>query len=777
MQPEPMSLEQLEQILDKNETVAPSTIDAIEYHAAKLGHRVTDNYEALNMIVLRHELLIRKRWIKMSRHKRRALLLAIMPHMPQDHLSQALTSTIPFINLKSLTQSRPLLAFINARGRKLPWTFACIEEEFLVLGRTVPCTDLEFCEGVGIMFSRDPDPATYGKIIRDRLPGQDSRATEDYFEMCARSSIRVLKMQEYILSFLVQCITAILHDIPWEQLFDHPIQDEPPPVDLLEDDEIGHATFSNVLLAAPYLGWDSVNFVRLQGYVSAILDAQKEHIRAMREDPGYFADTLWEFEQHAPYKDQDALLQPFQRGSIDRYQSACMMYILDEAYSMFSFWTEIDRRVAQLPDVLKSDMSLHDQAHIVGEARLAVKSTKNVLMTKLDNVTFNAPRIREFLHPKTNTETGEVHFVPKKPFSSAQRDLVDELSGMSTLSTPALVSLALERLDHRLRTSPEATSMMSSRLLNLITDTSVLSECLRQFSLWEKSPKVAAERCHHTCTYQLMLSEVEEFQQWNKKIHDYAVPMGIVQPFREKLNYPVHKRRTRENVNAVRQAEANLDQLWAMIDEYFEKQTGVSQHRLIRECLQEGGDVYRTPPWVDPVAIKLTPKEKPEYVYQPLSRMVHSKTLEITGAFDRMAIEEKTKAKTRGDTITVAHDLAALPPDSNATATPQPTILVDQRAHKVFKTLFHTPTSETGDLPKGVKWVEFKRAMARVGFSVEKLQGSAWQFAPGDALDADRNIQFHEPHPGSDIPYIMAKRFGRRLARVYGWSGDTFKLG
>jgi YbbR domain-containing protein len=41
-------------------------------------------------------------------------------------------------------------------------------------------------------------------------------------------------------------------------------------------------------------------------------------------------------------------------------------------------------------------------------------------------------------------------------------------------------------------------------------------------------------------------------------------------------------------------------------------------------------------------------KKQIDYEYQPLSRMVHNKTLEITGAFDKMSGEEKAKTKTRG---------------------------------------------------------------------------------------------------------------------------------
>jgi hypothetical protein len=66
--------------------------------------------------------------------------------------------------------------------------------------------------------------------------------------------------------------------------------------------------------------------------------------------------------------------------------------------------------------------------------------------------------------------------------------------------------------------------------------------------------------------------------------------------------------------------------------------------------------------------------------------------------------------------------------------------------------------------------------MVRLGFSAEKLQGSAWQFSPSSTSDVDRGIHFHEPHPDSAIPYIMARRFGRRLERVYGWNSDTFTL-
>jgi hypothetical protein len=136
-----------------------------------------------------------------------------------------------------------------------------------------------------------------------------------------------------------------------------------------------------------------------------------------------------------------------------------------------------------------------------------------------------------------------------------------------------------------------------------------------------------------------------------------------------------------------------------------------------------------------------------------LSRVVHNKTLQITGAFDKLSIEEKDKPKTRG----TAHEDTDPGGDTTLQVAdmqphdPPKTVIVDPRTHKVLKTISYTPTPEMGDLPKAVKWAVFTQAMVRLGFAIEELQGSAWQFTPGDSSKAERNIQFHEPHPDSDI--------------------------
>ncbi|ROV86853.1 hypothetical protein VMCG_10877 [Cytospora schulzeri] len=70
---------------------------------------------------------------------------------------------------------------------------------------------------------------------------------------------------------------------------------------------------------------------------------------------------------------------------------------------------------------------------------------------------------------------------------------------------------------------------------------------------------------------------------------------------------------------------------------------------------------------------------------------------------------------------------------------------------------------------------DFLHALTCTGFTAEKLYGSVWQFRP-TALDVERSIQFHQPHPRGKIPLRIARRHGRRLNRAYGWFGGMFVL-
>ena len=146
---------------------------------------------------------------------------------------------------------------------------------------------------------------------------------------------------------------------------------------------------------------------------------------------------------------------------------------------------------------------------------------------------------------------------------------------------------------------------------------------------------------------------------------------------------------------------------------------------------------------------------------------------ERTITHDAPLTGKKTKAKTRG--IARARGPLSRPEEESPSDSmdEQPTFFLDNRALKVMKTIFYTPSSNAN--PGEVSWTDFLHAMVSTGFRPEKLYGSVWQFSP-ERLDVERSIQFHEPHPVAKIAFRNARRIGRRLNQAYGWYVATFLL-
>jgi hypothetical protein len=240
----------------------------------------------------------------------------------------------------------------------------------------------------------------------------------------------------------------------------------------------------------------------------------------------------------------------------------------------------------------------------------------------------------------------------------------------------------------------------------------------------------------------------------------------LAMPQYRQFDYPVDKKRTKQNTEIIIAAEKNLDLFWSKFDANWRRLAG----KNIDNCMgdhtprQRGQKIERTPPWVEPI------KEP-----KPLanSRLPEPKQWTDTDTKDeKIPTKSKQKVKTKGTGQVDTENSASVTP--SAEPDKQPTFKVDASALKVFNTLFFTPGQPKA--PGEIPWVDFLRAMASTGFGAQKLYGSIWQFTP-TKLDVERSIQFHEPHPAVKIRFTHARRMGRRLARAYGWHGGMFELG
>lgn len=313
-------------------------------------------------------------------------------------------------------------------------------------------------------------------------------------------------------------------------------------------------------------------------------------------------------------------------------------------------------------------------------------------------------------------------------------------------------------------------TLISPLVASQLSSLTVVSECLHQlylFKLWSRKIEDDMEINNNALTkaYQAAFKDWSPFlaiKFEGSQVYKYADPTDA------KFGYPVHRRHNKQNTAILREAEANLDASWNAVDQHY-KSKGIakSQHDLVAHLLRSDRAIQRTSEWIERGRSKSAITEEREHAYKPFSTVFHDATKQVTGTFDRASLSDKApKVKARGTAAPTSDEepQPGIAHESNEVAS---TFDVDKRAHKVFRSLFHSPNNP--DTPGEIPWPDFFHAMVSIGFSAEKLHGSAWSFTP-QTLDVslDRSIQFHEPHPSNKIPFFMAGRHGRRLARAYG---------
>ncbi|RMZ73167.1 C2H2 and C2HC zinc finger [Pyrenophora seminiperda CCB06] len=696
-------------------------------------------------------------------------------HEKELNVEQSLFSDAkwwPYINLEDLAKPKCLLTFLNTRGRNPPMAFALTE---LMFSPLILAEMLSGKLGLGhnrhvMYFSKVPDPALYGKVSATARTVEKYNINEDGLECCPRFGLPILHIQNRIYQFLVACSQLILHDMNEDTLLRGQIQEQPPTSDVKLYIDAGQTHNSDLHMVASYRNRGSIDFVKLLGYFNALYTSAKDHILALREDPSYFADWFAEIADHSPKMILDVHNSVHSALDSPEVLMGKAHDIIIEAYMGFTMWKQLYEMAEKL---VNASQLPQDElfSRLVAQFGRRVQKASVLLSKMLNGYHAAAPNIRK-LYVRTNDSLTN----PKIGFKPGEKCTLDQywlLISFRRIYQNEKDPHSAEKLYHMLdnvatimRKSRPAKDLMSPRLSDLFAQLSIVGECQMDCELWYKTPQ--GHQVDRTVPHS------DEFSHnWIYQIHGCQLPVQSANPFRGKLAYPIHKVRNRKNVKIMRAAEASLDKFWDCVDRFYESEDKKGQHGIFRQCVSESGSMQRTPPWEAPLTTKTESPGQQSCIYEPFSRILHDTTLQFTGTFNKLAIQEKVKPKTKGDTATpvIVNEIAPAP----ETNTPTWTIKLDKRAYKTMKALFHVSVSDTEDFPKAIKWDDFKRAMVRIGFAAEKLQGSAWQFTPGPGINVNRGIHFHEPHPESEIPYVMARRIGRRLEQVYGWCGETFR--
>ncbi|KAG0042239.1 hypothetical protein BGZ83_000738 [Gryganskiella cystojenkinii] len=793
----------------------------VRAEAKKRVDKIFSDWHLLNHIIQRHEALIQKRWLGKSRPQRKNILTSAWPNMSVYHrpdtevfFRELLSSNSraathrrtkefnkdpyfwPHINQEDLLKPKLLLIFLNTRARNFPSAFAAADRDSFSFSFTSWKVQPSFLNEHVMMF-RGNTPETYGHLYSwDDHPDAYDWLISQRGDQPGKG-IQVLEVQERIYAFLLECCLQILHDMPRESLASDvsPIEPEPPALSLIEPG--GVISLKEVIATGPYRLPASLDLRRLFDLVEAKKSASEDHFWSMREDPSYFAQVMMEGRDHR----QEAMLDTLgQKHSLMRPENSKELWErvfaveIGGGYRNYMIWSNLSSLIhtamtlqEKYKHKITPDSKLpQDLLEVLLELQYNLEVYIRAPVQILQTIAVASPPIIQSFARRPEYEEGNNHVVStiRKPASTKDKTLSSllalfllmwdddqrELCGMSHL---------LDELDRLVENDPRAKGFLSPLVTSVIEDLSLMAECQRQIELFQPwASTFDTEMVKYKDGLRNKLIKQNLLLDALDLGADGRFPWPNVDPSSSQFAYPVEKRSTKETTAVIQQSERNLDAFWATVDRLMWRKANDAKRAPFSKLL-EGRLVYRTPPWVEPVKAKApSAKIQQKDIVQSLSQLDLDN--ESSQQPKKKSAKSKSKAKTRGVASSTGTTVASAsdPSDDFDFDDGLPKIPVDDRALKVFSTLFYQPSvhNQPGEIP----WVDFLHAMGAVGFAIEKLYGSIWHFSPvllsNKFVVSERSIQFHEPHPVSKIPFRMARQFGRRLTRAYGWNTGTFQL-
>ncbi len=283
--------------------------------------------------------------------------------------------------------------------------------------------------------------------------------------------------------------------------------------------------------------------------------------------------------------------------------------------------------------------------------------------------------------------------------------------------------------------------------------------------------------CLEVCKTQDIMDRLLLDRTEDSKIVKGVCSLGT--PADGRFFYSADKRSTEANVKAMQAAESHLDSFWGFLDDHFRNTlVGHFDSTILGKLLSKAKGLYRTLAFVPPVS-KAEKHKKGKDTASPPAVFLDSSLSTINGGTTCRevckAISKPSKKKMRkaADDDQRSPEQADVPAINANLAVSVQRIATDRTTLETFRHMFHTPTvSHTrGDL----RWSDLLSALTNFGFAALQLYASVWSFKPV-TVDVKQSFRFHQLHPESKIPYIIARRLGRKLNRTYGWSLETFVL-
>lgn len=159
--------------------------------------------------------------------------------------------------------------------------------------------------------------------------------------------------------------------------------------------------------------------------------------------------------------------------------------------------------------------------------------------------------------------------------------------------------LIVDELERLLQSDPRARDLLSSYVTMVLGDISIISQCLHQLEIYYPwAREFAIELSNREENFE------QDYVEWTKSwaqilegLRDTTVltrASRLGDPSGGKFTYPVERRRTKESVAALRNAEAHLDAFWADNDRVMVSFSDQSSSIAVRSLLSQQRILKRT---------------------------------------------------------------------------------------------------------------------------------------------------------------------------------------
>ena len=791
------------------------TIEELRSSAELALATLLSAWTQLRSIVAYHETTLNKRWLKKTVDQRKNVLLSAWPEIPEktppefDMLRRKKTwklklgrsfetaedraARFPHINLEDLLHSDRLLRMISSRCREHPSKFTNTDRNSIEFGMRIGCLRPEHVLGYNI--DLHGYETTYGHIT---AWAQDPKGFFKYvlgLQPEAGVGLMITQIQRDILQFLVRCSTILLHDICLDDLEALDPKPSCSQTSLSTNNHISETmSLAADALEAPYNVPDTYAFERLQSFADARFCEAQDHLLLLREDPGYFVEQI--LEQISETKEfvvihRHQLKQKLSQWGYDKAIASMLL----QAYDDLFFWDTILRTVGELRAQSARYTTEIRPGCIVPEQYSAAFSQLTLLTDTIERsyasytlqALLSAPSFAQcwdIVIPAGTSGAAAIESVAfrRRPQTHDHlwwllNNILDfAIDEEQYFDLPEL----LEEVGYVIIKDPSQNARLTSRLTRVISHLSVVAEIQRQLSLSTCNGK----HCHD--------QSVDNFPKWadenltwreelRQATESNDSDLGLARLVMDLKIYdhPSDRKRTAATTAKMRSAEAALDFFWEEVDRAILSKSGKTLKDLERGLLPQR-DMERTPVWQEPAR-----KTAPGTDYQPKAVLDTTYALALLEERSESTIDRsqptpaRIKVKSRGTAATTVETTEAPTPDTKedeylSRVPLSPKIPVRKKALSTFSVLFGKPIN--GNTPSGeIPWMDFRKAMANIGFSAEKLQGSAWLFKkPEDS--GSRSIIFHEPHPESKLCVKWVRRMAGRLQRRFGWTAESFVL-